>query len=87
MSSSLDPPIEPPCSVCGAPLTANASFCPECGASQRTYRAAPAPRSEGRRWWIPVAIATGGVAALLGGALLGRVLISDPDGDLAGAAR
>ena len=86
MSYRYEPPSEPTCAACGAPLTADASFCPECGASQRTYPAPPAPHAEGRRWWIPVAIVGGGVAALLGGALLGGALMGDRDPDVAGAS-
>jgi hypothetical protein len=83
MSSRYEPPTERPCSVCGAPLTANASYCAECGASQGPSAAAPARRGEGRRWWIPVAIVAGGVGALLGGALLGGALNGGPSGEVA----
>lgn len=77
--SYRDGPVERPCSACGAPLDPRASFCPECGAARRTYAALPPTRSAGRRWWIPAAIAAGGVAALLGGALLGVALMGEPD--------
>ena len=86
MSYRDEAPPTRPCSACGAPLTPNAGFCPECGTAQRVYTYRAEPRAEGRRWWIPAALAAGGVAALLGGALLGTALMRDPDGDVAGAS-
>jgi len=82
MSYRDEPPIERRCSTCGATLTPNASFCPECGAAQRIAPATGERRPEGRRW-IPVALAVGGVAALLGGALIGLAVMGTPD-DVAG---
>ena len=86
MSYRAEAPSERPCSACGARLTPNAGFCPECGAAQRVHTSRPAPRSEGRRWWIPVALAAGAVAAVLGGALLGIALMDDPEDGLAGTS-
>ena len=83
MSYRDEPPRAPrQCTSCGSALTPNASFCPECGAAQRTYATAKAAagQPEGRRWWIPAAIGVGGVAALLGGALIGIALMGSPDG-------
>lgn len=80
MSYRDEPPSQRRCTACGAQLTANASFCPECGAAQRIPPPPTAAAPEGRRWWIPVAIGVGGVAALLGGALIGLALMGSPDG-------
>lgn len=87
MSYQDEPPRAPrQCTSCGAALTPNASFCPECGTPQRVERVARVarvatePRPDGRRWWIPVAIGVGGVASLLGGALIGLALMGSPDG-------
>ena len=81
MSYRDEPPRAPrQCTSCGAILTPNASFCPECGAAQRTDAAPTATQPEGRRWWIPVAIGVGAVAALAGGALIGVALMGSPDG-------
>lgn len=86
MSYQGQAPSDRSCDTCGAPLVEGASYCPECGASQRTYRAAPSARPAGRRWWIPVAIVAGGVAAIMGGALLGGALIGERDGEIAGTS-
>jgi len=86
MSYQDQAPSDRSCADCGAPLTTGANFCPECGASQPTYRAAPMARAERRRWWIPAAIVAGAVAAVLGGALLGSALIGQPQGELASAS-
>jgi zinc-ribbon domain len=59
------------CPACGAPVTADAAFCPECGATQPPQL--PPPRR--RRSWMPVAIGAGAIAAILGGAVLGVVLL------------
>lgn len=79
-------PYDPACATCGAPLSPSASFCAECGASRPIRRAARPARVERRRWWIPAAIVAGGVAAILGGALLGNALIGQRQGGLAGAS-
>lgn len=83
MSYRDEPPLARPCSTCGEPLTPSAGFCPTCGAAQRRAPVAAQPRPEGRRWWIPAALAVGGLAALLGGALIGLALMGTPD-DVAG---
>jgi len=86
--SYREPPSDRDCTVCGAPLTPDASFCPECGAAQRAAApaghpyTAPAPPQPARRWWIPVGIVAGGIAALLGGAILGGAL-GGPSPDVA----
>ena len=94
MSYRDEPPTNRSCTVCGAPLVPNASFCPDCGAAQpaspapaqRAY-SEPAPAPPTRRWWIPAAIVVGGLAALLGGAILGGALVGGPGPDLAEASQ
>ena len=80
MTDQPDAPGARPCRRCGAILTPGASFCPECGASQRVVAAQRPTASPARQWWIPVAIGIGALAALGGGALLGIALMGDRDG-------
>lgn len=78
------PPIQQ-CRRCGAPLSERSSFCPECGALQR---AAPIERVRAPRrpWWVPAGLAAGGLAAVLGGALVGVLVLGTPDPGRAGAS-
>ncbi|HEX7195697.1 MAG TPA: SH3 domain-containing protein [Candidatus Limnocylindria bacterium] len=68
------------CRACGAPLAPDAGYCPQCGAVQRAdaraYTAQPAPK---RRPWIAVAVVVGGLAAVLGGGLLGLAVMGNPN--------
>ncbi len=76
-------PDEPqPCRQCGAPLTPGATFCAECGASQRVQVASGSrlPPRPARPWWIPVAVGVGAIAAVAGGALLGLAVMGDRTG-------
>jgi hypothetical protein len=70
------------CYRCGADLADGASFCPDCGATQR-LSAGPrrqATRQERRPAWLPFAIIGGGIAAIAAGALLAVILGGDQDG-------
>jgi len=70
------------CYRCGADLADGASFCPDCGATQRlsTVPRRQARRQERRPAWLPFAIIGGGIAAIAAGALLAVILGGDPDG-------
>ena len=79
---SYRPPIDGlgTCRQCGADVADGVTFCPECGARQLpAHGAAPSPAPVRRQWWMPVAIAIGGLAAIGGGALLAIALNGRPD--------
>src|SRR5680860_471060 len=59
------------CRRCGADVSQGPTYCPECGLVQSGPSAALRPRARRRRpaWLIPALIG-GGIASLLGGALL-----------------
>ena len=59
------------CPACGASVGIDAAFCPECGATQPPQLPPPTDR----RSRTPLAIAAGAIAAVLGGAVLGIVLL------------
>ena len=70
------------CYRCGADLADGASFCPDCGATQRL---SAVPRRQARRQqrrpaWLPFAIIGGAIAAIAAGALLAVILGGDRDG-------
>jgi hypothetical protein len=84
--------IEEQCTECGAPLAPGTRACSVCGAPQpprlRRGRSVADPRPARRRrpWWVPAGIASGAVAAVVGGALIGVVMLGDPAPDLAAAS-
>lgn len=79
MDYRAEPEDPQPCRQCGAPLTPGATFCAECGASQRVQvpPGSRLPARPARPWWIPVAIGVGAIAAVAGGALLGLAVMGD----------
>ncbi len=65
------------CYRCGADLAEGASFCPNCGATQRLRVRRQAQR---RPQWLPFAVVGAGIAAIAVGALLAVLLGDRPDG-------
>jgi hypothetical protein len=83
-----EPRIEDQCHNCGAPLSQSSAFCSVCGASQQPRQRAVQgrPQKPRRPWWVPAGIVAGGLAAIIGGGLVGTLLLGDPDPNLAAAS-